>query len=334
VTVRGRFPVGRAVDDIAALAGDPAATDALLTGVERGGSTAPGPAPAVLTLAAWNLERCKDVAAAAAILKATGAGIACLTEMDHGMARSGNRHTARDLAAALDMGYAFSVEFVELGHGHQTEQVDFAGQANGAALHGNAILSRWPVRDVHVLRLSGGEIWQGQDWHSDRIGSRQATFARLDTAAGPLILVVAHLESLPGADRRAAQMGEILDHLAVRYGDLATVIAGDMNPAELPAGAEDAGPRPDWFQVPERFEPLFAKLRDAGFDWAEANTAQHTRRALPNGFPRKPYKKLDWIFTRGCTAGRPRVVAAADPAGRPVSDHEAILADLTLGAGR
>jgi hypothetical protein len=47
-----------------------------------------------------------------------------LTEMDVGMARSGNLHTTRLLAHALGMNYAWGLEFIELTNGNEKEQVN------------------------------------------------------------------------------------------------------------------------------------------------------------------------------------------------------------------
>ncbi|MEL6522674.1 MAG: endonuclease, partial [Pseudomonadota bacterium] len=54
--------------------------------------------PNALTVAAWNMERCKRVPQTADLLRQSGADIVLATEMDHGMARSGQHHTTRDLA--------------------------------------------------------------------------------------------------------------------------------------------------------------------------------------------------------------------------------------------
>ena len=62
----------------------------------------------------WNAERGRHLDAMAALLAGQGAAVNLLCEMDLGMARSFQRHTARDLADRLGQGYAFAVEFLEL----------------------------------------------------------------------------------------------------------------------------------------------------------------------------------------------------------------------------
>ncbi len=110
-------------------------------------------APATLRIAAWNVERCQHGPASAALLRRTGASVALLSEMDLGMARSGNRHTTRDLAESLGAGYAFGVEFVELGLGFGREITDNAGLRNAGSLHGNAVVSAVTMRDPVVIPL-------------------------------------------------------------------------------------------------------------------------------------------------------------------------------------
>ncbi|WP_156384749.1 hypothetical protein [Devosia sp. Root413D1] len=74
-----------------------------------------------LTVAAWNLERCYNVEKSAAVLQREGAELVLLSEVDNGMARTGQRHTSRDIAVELGMNYAFGVEFLELELGAEVE---------------------------------------------------------------------------------------------------------------------------------------------------------------------------------------------------------------------
>ena len=80
------------------------------------------------------------------------ADLLLLNEMDIGMARSGNVHTTRMLAHALGYNYAWALEFVELTRGTHAEQNATLGSNNTMGLHGNAILSRCPLRSAQVVR--------------------------------------------------------------------------------------------------------------------------------------------------------------------------------------
>lgn len=74
-----------------------------------------------LSVAAWNLERCYAVEASTALLAQAKVDIALLSEVDNGMARTGHRHTSRDIAQGLGMCHAFGVEFLELELGAAVE---------------------------------------------------------------------------------------------------------------------------------------------------------------------------------------------------------------------
>jgi endonuclease/exonuclease/phosphatase family metal-dependent hydrolase len=286
----------------------------------------PDPAPATLRVAAWNLERCTDVEASAAVLRRAGAAVALLSEMDFGMARSGNRHTARDLAGSSGAGYAFGVEFVELGLGMGRELVDHAGRSNAESLHGNAVVSALPFRDPVMIRLDRGGAWFGLDWHHRRIGGRMALGVTVELARGPVVLVSTHLENRSTPEDRRRDMERILATLDASAPGLPAVVAGDLNTAAMPDLAAEPGR--GWFEAPAAREPLFDAMAAAGFDWRLANTPEQTRRHIPDGRPAPRAARIDWLFTRGLEASGPRTWPAVDDDGAPLSDHELITVDI------
>ena len=85
--------------------------------VQSGGEASSEALPSPLTIAAWNVERCLFPKETADKLRAEGADIVLLSEADHGMARTGQRHTTEEVAAHLGMAYIYGVEFFELGLG-------------------------------------------------------------------------------------------------------------------------------------------------------------------------------------------------------------------------
>ena len=95
----------------------------------------------------WNAERGRYPDAQAELLAGQNAAINLICELDFGMARTGQRHTARDLADRLGQGYAFAVEFLELGLGDRREQATHAGEDNLHGFHGSAILSPHALGD-------------------------------------------------------------------------------------------------------------------------------------------------------------------------------------------
>ena len=107
----------------------------------------------------WNLERGIQFDGQLAVLRdhpyLSKADVLLLTETDVGMARSRNRAVAQDLASALGMDYAFVPCYLNLSKGAGTER-EFGGR-NDLGLHGNAILSRYPIQNVRPVHLKNGK---------------------------------------------------------------------------------------------------------------------------------------------------------------------------------
>jgi hypothetical protein len=182
-----------------------------------------------------------------------------LNEVDLGLERSGYRDVAQELADALGMNYAFAVEFVELAPRLFSDS-DGVRAANHdlvhRGLHGNAILSRYPIRHASVFRF----YHQGFDWyaqekqvfsflegrhHMDQVvpplarvmsfcqlrrGGRMALMAELempDLSAGAVTVIVTHLESRARPAMRHQQMQELLEQ--IRGLAQPVILAGDFN---------------------------------------------------------------------------------------------------------
>jgi len=291
-----------------------------------------------LRLAAWNAERLKYGPASASLMRGLDLDLLLLSESDIGMARSGNRHTAAELATALDMGYAYGVEFVELGLGDAREREWHKGQRNHAGLHGNAILSRLPLHDLALIRLDSGGRWFADRVNGKassvqrRLGGRMALAARIETAAGDLVIVALHLESDSDAAARAREVTSLLSAITGCYGNAPMAIGGDCNTAALPeVDPERLDDARGWFQRCDVYEPLFDVMQQAGFGWRTANDMRPTQRMRPDGRPIPPFRRLDWLFTRSLTASSPRTVAAVDESGAAISDHDVVVVELAVG---
>ena len=298
------------------------ATWPCLNALELAQPATPLPAPSELTVVAWNMERCKRIDDAAALLRAAGADVILATEMDIGMARSGQRNTPRDLAAALGMGYVFGVEFVELGWGDPVETAEFTGVPNDHGLHGNAILSRFPLKDPRLIPLDDGGLWfvtqpKGDDQH--RVGGRMAMAAQIDTTKGALTLVAAHYESESDPALRADQTRRLLDTLTEAYGTGPAVIGGDLNTKDLADGHRNAA---EIIADPAPIEPCFAHFAQAGFDWRAAMAPGFTTRAAPGRPAKYPLLVLDWLMVRDVAPFAPRIWPSVSSAGQYLSDHE------------
>ena len=280
-----------------------------------------------VTIAAWNAERCKYLPESAALLDGIGADVMLLTELDVGMARSGNRHTVRELAQMLGAGYAFGVEYVELGLGDDREKIWHMNESNAFGLHGNAVLSKAPLDRPVVVRLDDGARWFAgeQSTNERRIGARMAMIASLDVGGTPLLVASVHLESSTDAADRAAQVAVLLKTIEQRADGRTVVIGGDFNTSALPPAETDDGA---WFDDAASYEPMFARFSDAGYQWHAANTRAVTERMRPDGMPRPPYRKIDWFFTRGAAVRRAVTVAAIDATRSAISDHDVIVIDV------
>ncbi|MCH8091390.1 MAG: endonuclease/exonuclease/phosphatase family protein [Proteobacteria bacterium] len=279
----------------------------------------------------WNAERGTHLDAAAGLLGGLGADIVLLCEMDDGMARSAQRHTARELARGLGgLGYVFGVEFVELGLGDARESARHAGGANRHGLHGAAILAPSALARPALIRFETDGDWFGGAQGQLRIGGRIAIAAIMPLAGTDVLFVTVHLESHSDPDFRGRQMQILLNAVNRHAPGMPAVIGGDFNTCSMARGArKDAGKLsallaedPDRLLNPQPYEPLFAIAEAEGFDWRAGNGSGPTQR--PKDGAAGPLGRIDWFFTRGVTAADPATIAAVDATGAAISDHELI----------
>ena len=281
-----------------------------------------------VTIAAWNMERCKHVEASAAVLRARGVDLVLATEMDWGCARSGQRHTAAELAGMLGFGHVYGVEFVELGLGDARETKEHAAQSNLHGLHGNAILSRYPFGRVALIPLEAGGSWYFSDKNEgqSRIGGRNVVAAEICAPGGRIWAVSAHFESESTPALRAAQAQLTMAGLKGLTGDAPVVIGGDFNVKALP---RDVLGDMAILDTPGAAEPMFDVFAEAGFEWRSANTPGVTTRRHPWQTP-LPGSKIDWLFVRGAVGRNPWIAPALGKDGTVLSDHDPIGVDFLL----
>lgn len=203
------------------------------------------------------------------LLELEDADVVVLNEVDWGMKRTDYRDVAKELASALEMNYVYGVEFVEVDPIFElnTEVVHLPDAQDDArlqqdlrvdreryhGLHGNAILSRYPIRDARIFRLpvchdwyatelkeiaklERAKRWSAHNLFGHRIerevrrGGRMALIADLTMPGlprGELTIVSAHLENkCPPACRRR-QMNALLANL--KPVGKPVVLAGDLN---------------------------------------------------------------------------------------------------------
>jgi endonuclease/exonuclease/phosphatase family metal-dependent hydrolase len=319
---------------------------------------------------AWNLERGIELDGQLEALRSHAYLRTCdvllLTETDVGMARSGNRAVAQELARALGLHYAFVPCYLNLAKGSGVEyHVD--GE-NGLGLHGNAILSRYPISRVRAIHLKNG---------TDKMAGREKRLGRQTAVAADIIfpnyqatVASVHLDANSSQRHRRDQMRDVIDGLPL---DRPTIIGGDWNTSTYNSSHAFYAIMGFWLRVfmgvdnvirnhylhpYRRFErELFQMLEARGFDYRSCNLlGEYTtsydaydpktrknlgewvpgwcfafmRWALRNHGGKCPLK-IDWFATRGMQAVNP-VVSHDLRQGRPVplSDHDAVGVDVLV----
>ncbi len=289
-----------------------------------------------LRVMAWNVERLRHLSATAHLLRREAADVCLITEIDKGMARTGNTHRTADLSAAIGQPYAYAAEFVELDLGTVGERTAHAGEANRQGFHGNAVLSRFSLHRPVLFRLEAEGHWFGWGRGEPRVGGRIAIGGQVILDGVAVTLIGLHLESHSDPAHRAGQMARLIELIAQYDPDAPVLIGGDLNTstrswAERLAGVpEDAEQRRD--VIPH--EPLFTVMAAHGFDWAACNVALvPTQRfadpeaeAARGRFP----GKIDWLMTRGLVASDPAIIPAVGADGMILSDHDAVAVTITL----
>ena len=317
---------------------------------------------------AWNLERGIQYDGQLLELRThpymKSADVLLLTETDAGMTRSGNREVAVDLARELGMYYAFVPCYLNLSKGSGLE-FDVPGE-NQLGLHGNAILSRYPITHIRAIVLKNGiDKMAGRE---KRIGRQAAVAAEIAFPDFAATAVSVHLDARSTRGHRYQQMRSILSQVG---GVGAAVLGGDWNTSTYNSSnaalafcsfwrrvfmGVDNAIRHHYLHPYRKFEKkLFDLLEDRGFeyrhsnclgertvsyyvgdarsagilrDWIPAWWLRVMRWALRNHNGRCPLK-LDWFATRGLQCADPVVIHEVRE-GRevPLSDHDAIGVDV------
>ena len=319
---------------------------------------------------AWNIERGTELEAQLEAFRShpylKTCDVLLITEADAGMARSRNLMVAEVLARELGMAQAFAPCYIALGKGSGVERQ--AEGENRLGLHGNAILSRYPMRDIRLIPLENGVDKMAH--REKRVGRQAAVAARIDFPNLSIDAVSVHLDAQSTQRHRREQMRSVLDALG---GETPVILGGDWNTSTYDSSHAFRAILGFWLRVimgvdhvirnhylhPERlFERgLFRLLSDRGFDYRRSNRmGEHTicydvcdaraagslrewvpewcfafiRWALRNHDGRCPMK-LDWFATRGLRVENPVVIHdLREGRQTPLSDHDAIGVDVVV----
>jgi endonuclease/exonuclease/phosphatase family metal-dependent hydrolase len=291
-----------------------------------------------------------------------------LTELDYGMARSGNRFVAQEIAKALKLNYAFAPVYIALQKGSGVEAA-MEGE-NTRSIHGLAMFSKWPMRNVHAIPLPNGKdkMWGKEK----RLGYLRALFADIDHPSGTFRAVTVHLDAHCSRAHRQMQMRLILDHLDT-LPELPTLIGGDWNTTTFNSQSSTRAIMGYWRRVfmgpknvaknhlphPEAYfeRPLFTMLERRGYNFRDLNNigegtlhyhveSIEKNTNLRDWVPEWCFPFIFWAANRvgGSVSGRldwfagkgigPKAVKTVgnlvDKDGTPLSDHDAITLDLVL----
>jgi endonuclease/exonuclease/phosphatase family metal-dependent hydrolase len=237
---------------------------------------------------AWNIERGMRLDGIIHHLghhpKLANADVLMLSELDWGMARTDNWFVAREIASSLGMNYAFAPCYVALTKGAGIEKQ--AGGQNAESLHGNALLSRFPMHRVHSLAFPNGkDKMKGAE---KRIGSQRAVIGDIQHPLGVFRAVSLHLDAHSSQRHRHLQMRQLLDHLDSLEPRLPALIGGDWNTTTHDASralysilgycrrvlmgvrnvVRNHYPHPErWFE-----RRLFKEIENRGYHYGEFNT--------------------------------------------------------------
>ena len=322
------------------------------------------PAKSRYRVLGWNIERGKELSGQIRAFRQVpylrDCDVLLLTETDVGMARSGNADVARTLASELGMHYAFVPCYLSLVKGSGTERW-IVGE-NELGLHGNAILSRYPIRDAFRVGLRNGI--DKMKSNEQRLGTQTALGATVDLPGAPLPVACVHLDANSTQTHRALQMRAVLEAMPPAGPAL---VGGDWNTTTFDSSSAFRAIMGYWRCVlmgPSRviqghflhpyhwFEKeLFDLLEHRGFDFRNCNSlGDHTifydvediraHKGLAEWVPGWcfPFIRwalrehggvapvmIDWFASRQLACSEPRVIHEVRQfEGRQLSDHSAI----------
>jgi endonuclease/exonuclease/phosphatase family metal-dependent hydrolase len=328
------------------------------------------PARPSYRILAWNLERGieldKQLEAFRTHEYLRTCDVLLLTETDVGMARSNNRAVAQTLADELGMHYAFAPCYMNLAKGSGVE-FDARGE-NELGLHGNAVLSRYPLSRIRPIPLKNGK--DKMAGREKRLGAQTALVADVEFPNYRLTVASVHLDAQSTQRHRRDQMGDVLEGLDT---DHPVVIGGDWNTTTYNSSTAFNAIMGFWLRVfmgvdhviqnhylhpYHRFEKeLFEMLEAEGFDYRQCNrlgeytisydvTDRKTRKNLGEWVPGwcfafirwalrnhggKCPLKVDWYATRNVRSRDPVVIHdLREGRQTPLSDHDAIGVDIVV----
>lgn len=322
-----------------------------------------------LRIVSWNIERGKQLDYLIDYFKTeeelAKADVILVIETDNGMGRTKNRNVAKELAEKLQFNYCFSPSYLVLGKGAigETEHSD----QNTLALHGTAILSKYPI-----LFATGIEVPPVKEvFHSSekRLGCKKGLVAQIEVNNKTISFGAIHIDLSSTAQDRANQLGAIIS--ALPKSDT-QIVGGDWNCCTFNLRRKweiitqsfgklvtigFAGAIQHYMTPELKFEkPLFNLLTQKGFEYNSYNdrnkgtlyfdmndvlTNEKTMKFIPkflvNELERRlrPWNgcvplKIDWLAGKGVKATNAQTIEKPQTNNTRLSDHNPIYVDIDL----
>lgn len=322
-----------------------------------------------LRVAAWNLERGMAYEGITETLKTnpllSKADIYLFTEVDFGMARSGNRFVAKDLVCDLNLYGVYAPAYLNLDKGNGAEGESVTG-TNTVAIQGHAILSRYPIVDTEVIHLPNAKDHMGGK--ERQIGQESAIIATIQTPLGRIHCAAVHLAAHSQRKDRVLQMKTVLNALSKKKDPI--IIGGDWNTTTYNAYPPYRAILGFWRRVamgvhntilnhypyPERYfeRRLFATLENYGFKTDPFNVKggctfhqdfndPFVRASIGDWLPNWCYPfvdwalkprngvcsfKLDWFAGRNLKSLHAEIIGDLPRNEHRYSDHDPIVTDI------
>lgn len=209
------------------------------------------------------------------------ADILCLNEVDIGMPRTKYKNVLSELSDSLNWDYAYATEFIEVGPLFQKQKVD---KTLYKGLHGNAIISKFPIISAQVIRLPNKYDWYRNEvkkrqsplehfrkfgakaifsekieYREVRHGGRQALIVDIKLPTDQVVTIVStHLEDRAYSDERLKQFKYILEK--IKYKKTPIILSGDFN-----TSTTDTKPTSVKKEIVKRIRDPHFILRTTGF---------------------------------------------------------------------
>lgn len=322
-----------------------------------------------IKVVSWNIERGKQLDDIITFIKKdpelSEADIILAIECDNGMGRTANRNITKEFAEALGMNYCFAPSYLVLGKGAIGE-TDHKNK-NTTALHGTAILSKFPIELAHGIAVPPvKEVFHSSE---KRLGCKKGLVAKVNIGNKSIALGAIHIDLSSTATDRANQLEAVLKALPEASIQL---IGGDFNCTTFNVRKKSelawqliikfftVGFKGtiEHYMTPElKFDkPMFDKLIEYGYDFKTFNdrtkgtlyfdmndllTNEKSKKFVPAFFLRylerklSPWNgcvplKLDWLAGKSGSVINAQTIEKPQVDNVQLSDHNPIFVELEL----